>query len=428
MKIRLLSLFMVVVLILLRWLFRNNYEARRVSVETNIIADYTFPYENVDLSTLMKQANCTIEYEEKLRKFLDYFVTEYLQWHKITRLAIDKQPKRANRVRLLVFQGMEENVGFGDRIRSIIHTYLAAVASKRLFLIDLRHPFPWEEILINPKGYNFTFDSSIFTWKNTEISIVSDRKDLTNIDRYIQPSRVILQKSYPTLMVPRVLKNISGKEKNEIFRKLKDENLTDFVPLTEHVVPFILKALFRPSKKLKTSILSSAPFKRKTFFSVHARLGIGVGEDAGRFSLEENNLTLDTYSTCLGKLAAYQAKTKNISKFFIATDTEEAKTYLRSGILSKIPAAFVRESTVIAKHVSFLDSRNKSDLSHFINGISDIGVLSMGKSILFIRSGFADMARWFGAMTEYSRVTRRHCQALIFDNYTEEEVLKVQRF
>lgn len=389
-------------------------------------ADFVrLPFEKLELNTFLSSINATIDYKQNLTTFLTLITKDYLEWHKLEQQKIKRNPAYANNVSLLILQGNPRNQGFGDRIRLVLFCYLKAVATKRLLLIDFNKPFPLDDVLVSPEGYDFSFNSNLFKWNESEEFIIEGEGDLSHVHSYVVPERVILQQSYPRqLIISRFLRIAAFNADLELSRKFREAGLDDFKPIDEHVAPFILKSIFQPSQKLRTTLSNDLVFKNDAYLSLHARLGVGVGERGGRFNSSQRNLTLEACGVCLGRLIGEKGKQANISNYFIASDTHEAKKYIHEGILRLIPNATVRESDVEAKHVTRLKSSNEEDLLHFHNTFVDISLLSLGKSMLFVKSGFADMAVWFGAMTDPSRLSMASCEALEFDNISEAELLR----
>lgn len=383
------------------------------------------PYEKLTTNQVIEKSNLSEKQAYLLHSFVSMVSDSYAQWHKAQMNLIKKDKTYARSVSLLIFQGEERNTGFGDRMRSIVHCYLAAVASNRLFLIDLNVPFPWSEILVHPYGYDFSHDPKLFQWVSTESIILNDTEDLSNVDRYVVAPRVILQRSYPRLFISRFLKIAKNNKDLEIAKQISRLGLERYRPLNEQIAPFILKTLFEPSSTLREELRKNIAFQSATYLSLHARLGLGLGELHGRFNVSQRNLTMKSAAFCLGRLAAQKGKQLGISRFFIASDTQEAKLFLRRGILKLIPDAIVEQSKVKAKHVARLSKKRKQDKAHFRNTFLDISMLSMGKSILFVKSGFADIAVWLGVFTDASKITMKHCEELMFKSHAESDILNL---
>ncbi|CAN8075032.1 unnamed protein product [Agarophyton chilense] len=379
-------------------------------------------------------------YKKRMRQLLNIIITQYTDWHKEQLDLSINNVTHAERVPKLIYRSMDINYGLGDVIRGLLHCYLCAVASKRLFFLNLTDPFPISTVLDNPPGYNFTYNPQLFGPGNGKTpyeptrftrNVYFDELDLVlgNSSMLIDETQNILDwdlflslpKLYPELDLSKKLASIS-----------------DFKPSREEVMPFILKALFRPSDKLRKTM--SIPVDRHNFWSpqrffekdadflrrittnrayisIHARIGYGLHEKTDRFNLEARNISFEDVAQCLAGMASEMAKDRRLPwpyRFFIATDTEDFKTVLKREILRINPTAKVfvtRWRPVHLKGVGGVFTEKK--LERFMNTYMDVYLLSRGDSLLFIRSGFSHVALWMGAMKNFVGIQLDNCLRVI---------------
>ncbi|KAI0561343.1 hypothetical protein FGB62_87g071 [Gracilaria domingensis] len=331
---------------------------------------------------------------------------------------------------------MDINYGLGDVIRGLIHCYLCAVVSKRLFLLNLTDPFPLATVLDNPPGYNFTYNPVIFGPRGGESinqpvrftrPVYFDELDLvlSNTTMLVDQTQNVLDWDL-FLEIPRLYP--------ELDLSVKLASVSDFKPSREEVVPFILKALFHPSAEYRK--LMSVPvdyhnlWSPKRFFrtdddalrristnrryvSIHARIGYGLHEKTPRFNLESRNITFKDVACCLAQMATEIANDRRLPiphQFFISTDTDDFRTILKREILRIDPTARVfhtRWHSVHLKGVGGIFTPSK--LRNYMNTYMDVYLLSRGDSMLFIRSGFAHVALWMGAMTRFVGIQLDYC-------------------
>lgn len=84
-------------------------------------------------------------------------------------------------------------------------------------------------------------------------------------------------------------------------------------------------------------------------------------------------------------------------------------------ILRETKNVVIETSNVYARHVTVLSKENDENLRHFQTAFRDIGLLSLGKSMLVVKYGFADISVWMGGFVDASQVTMGSCK-----NFTNE--------
>lgn len=410
-----------------------------------------FDFERVTVDSIASGKPNPQRYKQHMQQLLRAITSDYVVWHQEQLLLCKKNATHARTIPKLVYRSMKRNHGVGDVIRGLLHSYLISVISKRMFFIDVQHPFPLSMVLTSPSEYNFSYDHHYFPnlnwffnsahWHRN--SIYFDKLDtaLSNTSTLVDETQTVLDWEL-FLKIPHLYPEL------EISKKLPRS--PDFNPTREEVVPFILKALFRPSTNLRfllsgqenrenTALSSMTPLTRDDqsllsksemppYISVHARVGYGFREHDARFDLKDRGLTPESLATCMAQMAikmADERRMRHPSSFFISSDTDHFRKLLKSEMIRLRPSAKVYQSAWVPVHMNKLgrwSSVNK--LNNFMNTYIDVYLLSKGKSMLFIRSGFSHVALWMGAITDFVGIRLKHCARVMNGSSSLEESME----
>eukprot|EP00177_Eucheuma_denticulatum_P004725 GFKZ01008590.1.p1 GENE.GFKZ01008590.1~~GFKZ01008590.1.p1 ORF type:complete len:510 (+),score=29.48 GFKZ01008590.1:64-1530(+) len=402
----------------------------------------SFGFEHVTVASIAACKDNQQRFRNRMRSLLDIIVTQYTAWHK-QQIALSRTNRtHAQTVPKLVYRSSDYNVAIGDVLRGLLHSYLCAVASQRLFLIDLVRPFPISTVLKNPPGYNFTYDPHLFA---TPPRIASKKTvNLTRLthfdelDLFLRPNLLtIIDKTQTALdwdlflQLPQLYPDLP------ISTKLS--RIPSFNPTREEVIPFLLKALFRPSPKFRylanrlalghgltapSPQIPRAPSPQRSL-SIHARVGYGVGETADRFRVDHYNYTFEGLAQCMAHMANTMAVDRGMPEpyqFLFSTDTPAFEHVFKLQMRIIDPLATVRTSNWSAVHLAH--ARERAELQSFLNVYLDVYLLSMGESLLFIRSGFAHAAAWMGGVTDLTGIQLDTCRGVLNGSATVRESLR----
>eukprot|EP00178_Gracilaria_changii_P021255 TRINITY_DN63251_c0_g1_i1.p1 TRINITY_DN63251_c0_g1~~TRINITY_DN63251_c0_g1_i1.p1 ORF type:complete len:493 (-),score=56.25 TRINITY_DN63251_c0_g1_i1:567-2045(-) len=398
----------------------------------NAIRSPKLPFETFSISKASSKHPQRAQFAEQLKAFLHIIVTQYTNWHRQQRRLCDVNPAHARSLPLLVFRS-NGNAGVGDRIRGILYTYLVAVASDRLFLIDWHKPLPVANVLRSPPTFNFTYDTALFTANADEEHAIWGPDDYHNLDVYFSSKRVVINQSPNNFTVKHFLSIFERYPQLNLSRRLVNAGLQHFHAQREHVAPFILNALFQTSPSLRNSVRKLMPFHAQPYISLHARLGHGVGETSGRFDFKQQGMSLESVSHCMGTLAATMAQQRGLQRVFIVTDTYSARQFLEAGIRAVLPDAHVQMSPINATHFFamhkneyILDERERRN--KFEEVFVDLALLSMAQSMVFFRSGYGAAAAWLGAITDSVMVEYDNCTLIQERRMDVSELLSQRLF
>lgn len=391
-----------------------------------------FPYEAK--STLQ-----LVDGDQRLRNDLNFLnkllVTDYEAWHRRTRAAFEKRhrryistakpSRRPQPPRTIVVRSDESlSHGLGDRFRGIISAYLMAVLSRRLLLIDWQSPIPLHSAFALGLKTNFSYDPQLVSLppRDGDAAVITG-SFIFQMEHVLKNVTTLYLDSVPRPALHLLFKAPTRKQQsNQVLRALSKLHRSPLEPC--HIMPLLFRVLFKPTDKLRSYFiqkLSDPPLsalRDTAYYSIHSRLGYGLGElrkDASRFDLGRQGLNLSTMAQCMARISHGQKKSHAVREgnspafFFLATDTPAFRTLLARELERQDPSATLTTTGEQIKHVRTLDKENDEDVDLFFHSFLDILVLSRGGGIVHLRSGFADLAVWMGAMCEQRVVTSEEC-------------------
>eukprot|EP00178_Gracilaria_changii_P005624 TRINITY_DN1938_c0_g2_i1.p1 TRINITY_DN1938_c0_g2~~TRINITY_DN1938_c0_g2_i1.p1 ORF type:complete len:445 (+),score=54.51 TRINITY_DN1938_c0_g2_i1:686-2020(+) len=374
------------------------------------------PFETISISEASATHPQRRELQRNLSAFLDIIVTQYTNWHRQQRLRCQANATHAHSLPLLVLR-INNDHGIGDRIRAILYNYLAAVASNRLYLLDIQQPLPLTNVFRSPPSHNFTYDAALFTASSDEEHVFVGPAHFRNLSMHLSSIRVLVDEFPNTFGFKAFFRLYNKYPDLPLTRAIIDAGLKDFRVPREVVAPFILRALFESTASLRSSLERLVPFDGQPYISVHARLGHGVGEDWGRFNFSEQGHTLRGLSHCIGWLGATMAQQHGHERVFVITDTQHVREFIEDGIRSAAPGTEIAHSPIRATHframfgnVTIPDERVRRH--RFEEVFVDLGLLSMAKSMVFFFSGFPMAAAWLGGIKDSVLVEYDDCTQL----------------
>lgn len=361
------------------------------------------------------------------RFFLKVFVHEYMKFHSKYRY----QPLS----RKLIFRPF--NTGLGDRFERLITSYYVAVVSKRIFLIDWDNPSPIEDLIENADCRTDMFlratdmeMPSRPTSREKEIIIDDHKHDRNAFIATIhsnEPNIVTTvehrasRKTLEELGILRFGKRtfqVTGFFGSHVARRAIMHNVFRLNrTLFENFVNFRYEiGLLPDSKSLKNDPTIHEDIE---YVSVHARLGIGVGELGGdRFETIQNSLQRG--AKCLAKRAVTLsfAQVKEPTSIFLATDTSSFRSLFSLEVEKESRGRIsTKHGNWDAVHTYFgiRSQENSTSITALkyraiTNTYLDLVTLGGGAHILALQSSFARFAFAIG--------TARTMTQLHFDNCT----------
>lgn len=367
--------------------------------------------------------------KEIFEQLVEITVLQYMRFHKANRF----RPG----ARKLIYTGMGNKHGLGDRFRGILHAYLCALLSDRVLLLAWSDPFPLETVFRSAPGTSVMFDAAVdhgrlppnavlTAWKPLPFSRAHDFPwcdcTLPSPGILLSSHRAVVIRTEATPNLRRLLLALQAHSSAPLARRL--------VPALERwakvshgnddvLYSRMFRALLRPTptllgrlaglhKEIREMVPERAkPFRRgghRGFLSVHARLGYGVGEDkayAARFNLAKKGASIRLVAKCLAAVSAKEADDVDLpdpQAFYIAGDTPELSQAFREEIDKRNRGGIVMEIGGEKVHSSKMNSTSAKDKDKFLMTVVDLFFLSAGEKLVSLPSGFANLAHYFGAI------------------------------
>lgn len=262
-----------------------------------------------------------------------HFIRNYMLFH-------NKHRRTANRY--LVFT--PSGGGLGDRFQGMLYAYWAAVASKRVFLIKWNDPFPVQDFVKEADDNSDIFyDSTSDKPRQArlrngstipEIAYLTNKKTTPEHFERILASNVhtveMKTSRYPTQFSGIFIDSHKPKElpRSEMRNVLSTFNFKRAV--LHHVLQLsdeMREHHERVSRAMGLRSDESSPHdnQRRPYIGIHARLGKGVREDAGRF--QNISKHFEAAARCLASRGVRLSILSGSPPLpvFLATDTEEFK-------------------------------------------------------------------------------------------------------
>lgn len=385
---------------------------QRQSVHTDVLNERRFNFETITVTKMGRKKGDSPRYLRNLEILTKVFVEDYQKWHRQHRLLFDSELGRNATVKVLIFRGIRKNTGLGDRLRAIARSYLTAVLTDRIFLIDIDMYNSFSTVFSNPKGYNFGFDLRKMYIGDDERKKNTLPSQVKVVHEYKQDELGVFLSDIPVIVVDDYhitdCRELSKAHTQMVSSKIKDayKGIRKPFPKRDEIMPFVMNALFRSTEKFRRYLVhledQLGKKSHQPYISIHARIGMGLNETESRFNLKHHRLTENSLALCMAQKVFLEAQSRNISNpytFFVSTDTPSFRTTLQKEIQRVDRNAIVFFGNWEPFHVRDLRAKKISDVEKVMNIFADLFFLSNGRFIFHIQSGFANLAKWFGSMT-----------------------------
>ncbi len=367
-----------------------------------------------DSSTVFKFESCTVESlsqwqnkpllqrktEDSLRRLESVYITQYVEWHRSIIDDVKSGRVSGESVATLVYRGKE---GVGDRIRGILHAFFCAMLTERVLLIDWVQPYALNLAIELGMRTNFTHDPYYFgtaTALDHEIAPFGKHATMNDLKMLLVKEKkwlVMTKETRPNMKwllldVPFHYPKLKAVKK--LGKLARHPWATEFFPL-------VFRALFKATSELRDRVedfVTEGNDISERFIGIHVRLGGDTREEKSkRF---KSDLTLQESATCAAQTALEMAKARGIwpPRFFLACDTVKFRSVLREAMKEEDSNAVLMFGEWKVKHVRHLNEEKDEDYDAFINTFLDLLILSHADSLLHMRSGFANLARWMGGI------------------------------
>jgi len=362
-------------------------------------------------------------------------VKKYVSWHKQTLRNIDKGRINISDVKLIIWRGSH---GLGDRFRGLLNVFITAVISERLLLCDWGDSIPISHVFNLGVGTKFTYDER-YLGKVRYISGPRNRHSpIHNLDLFLSNESVIVSSanSKPfTSDVMEVHSKYPDLRYSKVVTMFLDKNDNTTVTLEEpDLFHMLLKYLIGRTSEMNRfieSIKSSGLVKYggdehesqklkelpDEYVSIHIRYGKGVGENSGnRFNFTSKGLNKRLVARCIARNAKEMKNRLNMTKgkYFLATDSPEIRNTFGEQLLQLDGKAELFFGNWSVDHISTLRKHNEENIKALQVTYAEIMLLSQGKGMVHLYSGFANLAKWIGDIRSAILVTPKHdCMDLV---------------
>lgn len=349
-----------------------------------------------------------------------FFVSDYLKFHKASRY---------NGTRYLIYSPMGVG-GIGDRSNYLIYAYWMGVMSQRIFLVDWQQPYPVSRFLSSISGVNLFFHEHRDTPRNVTARTshhTSFTRFLNGTDAASMADEQILLSNIRTVVCSRT--GFPDSFSKEFLSSHLPKELSPYDALNlrwnHKFRRVVMHHAFRLSNRMRHQHLMEAkrlkirtPYISPTqgipltpYISVHARLGVGVGETAGRFSKIMRNQ--QKAAKCLAEQAIALSKMSRSPPLplFLATDTEKFRELFRETVkkMSNNSIAVVAGGWKII-HSRRMHLAPQKDMQNSIWGsYMDLALLGHAQHIVAFDSSFPRLALWLGDAESLTEIRHDVC-------------------
>ncbi|MEW5309872.1 MAG: hypothetical protein WDW38_001720 [Sanguina aurantia] len=287
-----------------------------------------------------------------------------------------KVPSERDQVSTIADMGIL--AGLGDRLRGIELMVRAAMASKRVLLVDIPHPIPFTSL----------FAPASLDWRMGSIVVPDDavwwRGD----------TRVGLLQSNAALQEPSKFVAVEGHNQIHIL-PVRNAPDMEWVGLAAHCT---FRSLFRPSQQVQKAITVrqyqlGVPLPKR-YLAVHIRLE-GVQGEAGKAYLVDPLETLRHSLRCARSMVA--ARSHLQTTLVVVTDSTELKHLILEGSLRNTSTTRILPLlTAATGSTTGLDEDLFSE-AQMVNTVADMGILAGATCMVSeYGSGFSTHARLWG--------------------------------
>lgn len=349
-------------------------------------------------------ATTAAERARRLSIFKKVFTSDYLRFHKMYRRTAPR----------LVYRLCLHQPGLGDRFTGFLHTYVSAVLTERIFLIDWRYPFDIAGLLFSNSGARFyygEFDERMEKQRKTLHCLLNCVPG--NLSHYGDSFTVVQNRTQPMLVrdVVRIARNHSHfAPAAKLLRAFGENRFGDEgMPLEGEVFGEIFRAVLRTSPGMNRFMMEHAgELIKRRYVAVHARLGSGVSEGGPRF---EGKMSWNELAGCLGRRAlAMSKRLGGDGTLFLATDSPSFRYVFRRAV-GKLGG---KERNVLfgtwgTKHVGRMRAGDEKDLILFKVAVMECLLLGKGIGMVSTRSRFATMGAYLGGIKEREVIEPEKC-------------------
>lgn len=294
--------------------------------------------------------------------------------------------------RKLVVRFDKDHPGLGDRLSTILNSFLIAVLSQRVFLIDWKQPQDLSLFfrIMFPKvlySHHQDYDADTYHCRSQCRSF--------NMRPFLGNKSTIVIYGTP-LINSHVLRQMSFEFRADPFIRSVHEHLL-YLPRGFHLYDTIFQTLFSPRADILNVENSQAAKIDGAYLAIHARIGKGIGEIGGsRFSAQESSQIYEMCFCFLQEANALIRKDSEIKSIYVASDTLEFALAFEAMMKKTKPHLYIISEHTrlgVPKHTKLC--RLREDRS-CMQVVLDFAFLSKSKYLVASQSSFSNVASLVG--------------------------------
>lgn len=343
---------------------------------------------------------------------LKYFIEDYIHFH-------SKYRREHSRSKYLIF--WSPHGGLGDRVKSLVEAYWAAVVSKRILLIE-RSKSPQITALMTGSSNLSLFLEQEYLDQNISSKLKVDNMSIaflnarhsgselgndeallsSDIKTVIFHSRVhtgyskhFINHNRPTYISLRNM--LSIKSSTNFTRAV----LHHILRVNDNVKQYFDDEMKRLNSETRRTLYNGTG--ESYYISVHARIGEGVAELGERFDSVKGNKQATAKFLATKAMKLSTITDSYALPIFLATDTLQFRKIFSETVQS------LSKGKVPVFHGGWDIYHSKRDDGQLIETFLDLLILGHGKHIVSLRSGFPDIAQGFGISKFLVQYESAHC-------------------
>lgn len=311
---------------------------------------------------------------------------------------------RTNGKRLVV-RFDRDHPGLGDRLGTILNSFLIAVLSQRVLLIDWIHP---QDLSI---FFNIIYPELLYDHqKDFSKNVYHCRSQWRPFDLrpFLGNMSTIFIYGTPTVH-PLVLRQMVFEFRSDPFIGSIFESLLllhrDF-----HIYDVIYRSILTPRADVLRMVDSQLTGPGHQYLAIHARIGKGVGETGGdRFFIQKKASLVELCECFFNKSIAVLNENPNLKSIYVATDTPEFGQIFELRLKLAMP-----HINLISKHVRLGEPKH-TKLCRFkedrqcMQVVLDFVFLSKCNYLIASHSSFSKVAHVVGNMAEKYIISYPQC-------------------
>ncbi|XP_060607954.1 uncharacterized protein LOC132760075 [Ruditapes philippinarum] len=278
--------------------------------------------------------------------------------------------------------------GWGDRQKGIVSTFLMAILTNRVFVIDMDKPCKLDNILL-PNIYDWSLCYNfVKTVSKRNIIQLSYTDNLVKVKETLQSSD--FNRTWPKQVVALTVNSYAIDEVRK--HKLAKTRLKWLLNITnEKAIHLVLHTLFKPGEKIlnDASEFYDKHVQGKQLICSHIRMGRNPSIPSDAILKVSNETMLFQF------LKYFEEEVQNA--IYVATDSKEIKQLARKNIKSYININ--RTIVHVDRLGKFKDIKSES-CQGFATAILEQFILSLCDILLITKSGFGTMAAYIRGLDD----------------------------